>query len=64
MAGCSSGRLQYIVASEGGVAGMGEVLRRVPWKEARVSEDKVVSNLNSADFSRLEEIQRDQWPAR
>jgi hypothetical protein len=64
MAGCSSGRLQYIVASEGGVAGMGEVLRRVPWNEARVSEDKVVSNLNSADFSRLEKIQRDQWPAR
>ena len=31
MAGCSSGRLSYIVVSQGGVAGVGETLRRLPW---------------------------------
>ena len=61
MAGCSSGKLQYIVASEGGVAGMGEVLRRLPWADATVDEEKIATTSN---FSQLETIERDQWPAR
>ncbi len=61
MAGCSSGRLQYVVASEGGVAGMGESLRRLPWDKARIHEDKLISD---ARFDGLETIERDQWPAR
>jgi hypothetical protein len=61
MAGCSSGKLQYVVASEGGVAGMGEVLRRLPWHKARIDEDKLIS---SEKFENLETVERDQWPAR
>lgn len=61
MAGCSSGTLQYVVASEGGVAGMGEVLRRLPWDKARIDENKLIS---SERFESLETVERDQWPAR
>src|SRR5690349_2916950 len=45
MAGCSGGRLRYVVVSQGGVAGVGETLRRVPWAEATVDEDHVMVRL-------------------
>jgi hypothetical protein len=61
MAGCSSGRLSYVVVSEGGVAGVGETLRRLPWDKARIANDKLVADVA---FEGLEELPRDQWPAR
>jgi hypothetical protein len=63
MAGCSSGRLRYVVASEGGVAGIGETLRRLPWSEASIDSDKLVVRLDRRSFSQLQAIERDQWPA-
>src|SRR6476469_37843 len=36
MAGCRSGRLDYVVVSEGGIGGVGETLRRLSWRDARV----------------------------
>jgi hypothetical protein len=64
MAGCSSGRLGYIVVSHGGVAGVGETLRRLPWACARVDGQSVASSLDASDFAKAEELPRDQWPAR
>ena len=64
MAGCRSGRLDYLVVSEGGVAGVGERLRRLPWSDAHVDGDQVVTTFASDRFERLEELQRDQWPGR
>jgi hypothetical protein len=64
MAGCSSGRLDYLVVSEGGVAGVGETLRRLPWSTARVEGETVVASTTSAQFAQLEIQQRDRWPAR
>ncbi len=61
MAGCSSGELRYIVASEGGIAGMGETLRRIPWADASVTDEKIWIDANKLD--RFEEIAKDQWPA-
>jgi hypothetical protein len=61
MAGCASGRLNYVVISQGGVAGVGETLRRLPWDRAQVDADKLTTQ---ADPGRLEELPRDQWPAR
>ena len=63
MAGCSSGRLSYVVVSTGGVAGVGETLRRLPWSQAHVDDDALVAELPGA-FERLDELPRDQWPAR
>lgn len=61
MAGCRSGQLDYVVISHGGVVGLGETLRRLPWKAAFVEGDQLVTD---ADPETLEELPRDQWPAR
>jgi len=62
LAGCRSGRIDYLVISQGGVAGVGETLRRLPWKDVHVDKDEIVANLKRGEFERLEELQRDQWP--
>jgi hypothetical protein len=64
MAGCRSGRLDYLVVSEGGVAGVGERLRRLPWSDAHVENDRVSVHFAAARFSQLEELERDEWPGR
>ena len=64
MAGCRSGKLDYLVVSEGGVAGVGERLRRVPWTDGRVEEETVVIALSRTQFGQLEKLQRDEWPGR
>jgi hypothetical protein len=61
MAGCRSGRLAYVVVSEGGVAGVGETLRRVPWGVSSVTNDELVAEAGPGEF---DELPRDQWPAR
>lgn len=64
MASSSSGRLSYVVVSHGGVAGVGETLRRLPWSRAGVEEERIIAQLSTAEFNRLEELPRDQWPGR
>jgi hypothetical protein len=64
LAGCRSGRVDYLVVSQGGVAGVGETLRRLPWTSVHVEKDEVVARLSVEDLERLEELQRDQWPGR
>ena len=64
MAGESSGRLAYLVVSEGGVAGLGERFRRIPWALARVEHDRVAIAMTSRQFDSLPLLARDQWPAR
>lgn len=64
MAGCSSGRLRYLVVSEGGVAGVGEALKRIDWADVQVDGDQLRCRLDAAALARLDEIAKDQWPAR
>ena len=64
MAACQSGRIDYLVVSEGGVAGVGEQFRRLPWSDAHVDGETVVSTMTAESFGGLEELQRDQWPGR
>ena len=64
MAGCASGRIAYVMVSEGGIAGAGETLRRLPWNGVRVEGDEVVTRLDEAQFCELEPVPKDQWPAR
>ena len=64
MAGCSSGKLSYVVVSQGGVAGVGETLRRLPWNNAIVDGEKLVVRMSRESFARLDELPRDEWPAR
>lgn len=60
MAGCSTGRLNYIVASEGGIGGVGETLRKLPWERAQFEGERLIAD----DFRDLPEIAKDEWPAR
>jgi hypothetical protein len=64
MAGCSSGRIAYVVVSHGGVAGVGETLRRLEWRDVTVRGDAVRTRLHPNQFDHLEELPRDQWPGR
>lgn len=64
MAGCSTGGLSYVVASEGGVAGVGETLRRVDWPHSRVDGDCLIVDFDERSFAALDQIERDHWPAR
>ena len=64
MLGCESGRPFYLVIAEGGVAGVGETLRRVDWRDTRVEDDQLVTTLDAARFASAERLNRDQWPGR
>jgi hypothetical protein len=64
LAGCSSGRIAYLVVAEGGVGGVGERLRRLDWAHAAVDNDEVRTPLDAAAFERLEPIEKDRWPGR
>ncbi|MBA2636516.1 MAG: PRC-barrel domain-containing protein [Sphingomonas sp.] len=64
MAGCGSGRIEYLVVSEGGVAGAGETLRRVPWAECKIEGDRLTTRIEPSRFGSLEQIAPDHWPAR
>ena len=60
MAGQRSGRVAYVVISEGGVAGIGERMFKLPWRDVMMDGERLLAT--RAD--RLEELEKDQWPAR
>jgi hypothetical protein len=64
MAGCSSGRLNYVIVSQGGVAGVGETLQRLPWEKAKAEGETIMTAITASQFEMLEELPRDQWPGR
>ena len=64
MAGSRSGHLAYVVVSEGGVAGVGETLRRLSWADARIEGEILTSRLSLRQFNELDKLAKDEWPAR
>ncbi len=64
MAGCESGRLNYVVVSEGGLAGVGEKFRRLPWSCGQVAGEKLLVRFEAGHFEEFPELPRDLWPAR
>jgi hypothetical protein len=63
MAGCSSGRLSYLVVAEGGVAGVGETLRRLPWDGCSVKDGQVNAPMPASQFCSLKALEPEHWPA-
>ncbi len=61
MVGCEQGRLAYLVVASGGVGGVGETIRRVPWREARVDEGAVATGLDQARFEQIAPVPKDDW---
>ena len=64
MAGCTSGRLRYLAVGEGGVAGVGETLRRLPWNVCSVEGDRVMAKIRQSEFRSLSPLEPEHWPAR
>ena len=64
MIGCRSGRIVYLVVAEGGVAGVGETLRRVDWSDIAADGEGFVAGFVPRAFARLPKLERDRWPAR
>jgi hypothetical protein len=62
MASCRSGHIDYVVVGEGGVAGVGEIFRRLPWSVTHVDEGAVVTELRPSEFEQLEVVPKDDWP--
>ncbi len=61
MVSAERGRLSYVVISSGGVGGVGEIVRRLPWREARVDGDCLTTALGEAAFEGLEQLAKDDW---
>ena len=55
LAACTDGRIDYLIVREGGVAGVGETLRRLPWSAARVRDKAIETDLDAAALARLPE---------
>jgi len=49
--------------STGGVAGVGETIRRISWRRARIDDAMLHLDLDVDEFDRAERIEKDQWPA-
>lgn len=64
MARCDDGRISYLIVREGGVAGVGERLHALDWRELRVDDEAFAADLSAEDLRDRDEIAPDQWPAR
>ncbi|WP_309611062.1 PRC-barrel domain containing protein [Sphingomonas sp.] len=61
MAASERGSLAYLVVSSGGVGGVGETVRRLPWRDAKVAGNSVTTALDRPAFERLEQVAKDDW---
>jgi hypothetical protein len=62
MAGCTSGRIAYAVVAQGGIAGVGETLRKVPWSKTHFESDRLAGRMDLREFEQFERVERDHWP--
>ena len=62
MAGCRSGRIAYLVATTGGVGGVGESFHRLEWEDVRIDGDDVHAALDSTTLTARPELGKDDWP--
>ena len=63
MAEEGTGRIAYIVVSEGGVAGVAETLHALDWHQIRIVEGAATTALDAATIAALPPIAPDHWPA-
>ncbi|MCJ8189773.1 PRC-barrel domain-containing protein [Sphingomicrobium aestuariivivum] len=63
MLGERDGRLVYALASTGGVAGAGESLHRVDWRELRLADGSLRLGESAAALGTRPAVERDHWPS-
>lgn len=67
LAACRNGLISHLVIRTGGVAGVGETLRRLPWQSALVTGGEVRTKLDQSAIAQLPEVaaeKRGNPPAR
>ena len=64
MLGCEDGSVSYVVIRSGGLGGVGETLREVPWRNFRVTEESITLALDPKACAALSPIDPERWPAR
>ena len=62
MGSVEDGSIAYLVVSDGGVAGVGEVLRRFPADRLAYADGKVIASIPRPAFEALPVIEADRWP--
>ena len=62
MADCRSGRIVYLVATTGGVGGVGESFHRLEWDDVSIDGDSVRADLDATAFASRPELGKDDWP--
>jgi hypothetical protein len=63
MLNCDDKSLAYVVTTEGGIGGAGEVLRAIPPEHLRLEEESVLCDLSESQWRALPPIENDRWPA-
>ena len=62
MAECGSGRISYIMLSEGGAGGIGERFHPLAWEKLHPTEDGFATPLSPHDVERLPIADPKDWP--
>lgn len=62
MAECGSGRIAYLVVSQGGVGGLGETLHAVGWREVTVRDDGIATPLPAGALAERPALDATRWP--
>lgn len=63
MAACDTGAIRYLVVREGGVAGVGERLHALGWREVRIAPGAVEVTLDRDALARRPALDPEHWPA-
>ncbi len=50
---CDGGTIRFLIIREGGVGGVGESLRRLPWQHATIAGDAIRTSLSAEDLRDL-----------
>ncbi len=59
-----TGRVSYLLAREGGVAGVGEKLHALPWDAVDARDGVLHARLDGAGLGGLPEVDPEHWPTR
>lgn len=63
MARVGDGRISYIVVREGGVAGVGEKLHMLEWRDLRMTPERIETRLTAGDLASRPPIEPERWPS-
>ena len=63
MARCDDGQIDYVVVREGGVGGVGERLHALAWRELRVGDEAIESDLAADELARRADLPPERWPS-